>query len=222
MIVAGVLAILGLLPGMPATTMLPLAAMMAGSAWMMQRQARNAVALAAIDAIEPMPDANTIENVRNLLPLDVLELEIGYGLINLVDEEQGGDLLKRVSMIRRQVALDLGVVLAPIRIRDNVQLGSHEYAFKLKGSQILREQMLPGCWLAMNPGDAEPGLEGTPTTEPAFSLPALWIPSAVKDRAETMGYTVVDPASIIVTPLTETDSPECCRAAHAPGRAWAA
>ncbi|MCW2955294.1 MAG: flagellar biosynthesis protein FlhA [Thermoleophilia bacterium] len=207
LIVAGVLAALSLLPGLPTIPFLILAIVMATVGTILRRQQdREALAaeVAAMEPAEPEGGAPTIENVKNLLPLDVLELEIGYGLISLVDEEQGGDLLKRVSMIRRQVALDLGMVLAPIRIRDNVQLGSHEYAFKLKGAQIVVGELQPGSWLAMNPGDAEPGLDGVATTEPAFGLPAMWIPGAVKERAEQMGYTVVDPASIIVTHLTET------------------
>ena len=204
-IVGGVMLALGLMPGLPKLPFLFIGgALLAAGISMLRRQREAAQEVIPDVAEEPAPDENSIENVRNLLPLDILELEIGYGLINLVDDEQGGDLLKRVSMIRRQIALDLGVVLAPIRLRDNVQLGSHDYAIKVKGSQIVRESMLPGCWLAMNPGDAEPGLSGTPTTEPAFGLPAMWIPAAVKDRAEAMGYTVVDPASIIVTHLTET------------------
>jgi flagellar biosynthesis protein FlhA len=203
--VGGVMLVMGLMPGLPKIPFLMIgAALLAAGITMMRTQRRNEQQVIPAAVEEPAPDENSIENVRNLLPLDILELEIGYGLINLVDEDQGGDLLKRVSMIRRQIALDLGIVLAPIRLRDNVQLGSHEYAIKLKGGQIVRESMLPGCWLAMNPGDAEPGLSGTPTTEPAFGLPALWIPAAVKERAEAMGYTVVDPASIIVTHLTET------------------
>jgi flagellar biosynthesis protein FlhA len=206
LIVSGVLAVLGVLPGMPTLTFLILSAGMFALGMVLRRQQERDAHAAAVAAMQPEPEegAPTIENVKGLLPLDVLELEIGYGLISLVDDEQGGDLLKRVSMIRRQVALDLGMVLAPIRLRDNVQLASHEYAFKLKGSQIVVGSLMPGCWLAMNPGDAEAGLEGTPTTEPAFGLPALWIPAAIKERAEAMGYTVVDPASIIVTHLTET------------------
>ena len=206
LIVSGVLFVLGLLPGLPKVPFIGLAILLFTVGTILRRvQERDALA-AQVAAMEPEPDdgAPTIENVKGLLPLDVLELEIGYGLISLVDEEQDGDLLKRVSMIRRQVALDLGMVLAPIRLRDNVQLASHEYAFKIKGAQVVVGSLLPGCWMAMNPGDAEPGLEGTPTTEPAFGLPALWIPAAVKERAEAMGYTVVDPASIIVTHLTET------------------
>jgi flagellar biosynthesis protein FlhA len=206
LVVAGVLGLLGLLPGLPKGPFLGLALILGVVGFILRRVQERERLAAAVAAMEPPVDesAPTIENVKGLLPLDVLELEIGYGLISLVDEDQDGDLLKRVSMIRRQVALDLGMVLAPIRIRDNVQLASHEYAFKLKGAQIVIGSLLPGCWLAMNPGDAEPGLEGTPTTEPAFGLPALWIPAAVKERAESMGYTVVDPASIIVTHLTET------------------
>lgn len=206
LVVAGVLGVLGLLPGLPKIPFLGLALALAVVGTILRRQQERERLAAEIAALEPAVDesAPTIENVKGLLPLDILELEIGYGLISLVDAEQDGDLLKRVSMIRRQIALDLGMVLAPIRIRDNVQLASHEYAFKLKGAQIVVGSLLPGCWLAMNPGDAEPGLDGTATTEPAFGLPALWIPAAVKERAESMGYTVVDPASIIVTHLTET------------------
>ena len=206
LIVAGVIGGLGLLPGLPKIPFLALSILLFVVGTILRRQQERDRYSAEVAALEPVVEEGTptIENVKNLLPLDVLELEIGYGLISLVDEDQGGDLLKRVSMIRRQVALDLGMVLAPIRLRDNVQLASHEYAFKLKGAQIVIGSLLPGCWLAMNPGDAEPGLEGTPTTEPAFGLPAMWIPTAVKERAEAMGYTVVDPASIIVTHLTET------------------
>jgi flagellar biosynthesis protein FlhA len=205
-IVGGVLGVLGMLPGLPKLPFLGISLLMITIGMVLRRQQEQALVDAAVAALEPEVEegATTIENVKGLLPLDVLELEIGYGLISLVDDEQGGDLLKRVSMIRRQIALDLGMVLQPIRIRDNVQLASHEYAFKIKGAQVVVGSLLPGCWLAMNPGDAEPGLEGTATVEPAFGLPAMWIPSAVKERAEAMGYTVVDPASIIVTHLTET------------------
>ncbi|MEO6867092.1 MAG: flagellar biosynthesis protein FlhA, partial [Gaiellales bacterium] len=201
-----VIGALGLVPGMPHLPFLVVGALVAGFGATIRRGLSDEAT--RIDdeskAAQARPTLQSPESVRNALPLDVLELEIGYGLISLVDEDQGGDLLKRVSMIRRQVALDLGMVLSPIRIRDNVQLASHEYAFKLKGAQIVVGSLLPGCWLAMNPGDAEPGLEGTATTEPAFGLPAIWIPAAIKERAEAMGYTVVDPASIIVTHLTET------------------
>jgi flagellar biosynthesis protein FlhA len=207
MIVGAVLGGLGLMPGLPKVPFIGIAILMFSVGMVLRRQQRAKDLAAELAAMEPDVEeqgAPTIENVKNLLPLDVLELEIGYGMISLVDEEQGGDLLKRVSMIRRQIALDLGMVLAPIRLRDNVQLGSHEYTFKIKGAQVVLGNLMPGCWLAMNPGDAEPGLEGVATTEPAFGLPAMWIPAAVKERAETMGYTVVDPASIIVTHLTET------------------
>ena len=141
------------------------------------------------------------------LPLDVLELEIGYGLIPLVDESEGGELLQRVSLVRRQMAAELGLVLAPIRIRDNVQLASHAYAVQLKGSEIARNELAPGSLLAMNPGDADPSLDGIPTIEPAFGLPALWIAAAARERAEAYGYTVVDPASVIITHLTEVIRP---------------
>ncbi len=150
----------------------------------------------------PAPNAN--EQVTKSLGLDVLELEIGYGLIPLVDESEGGELLRRVSLVRRQMATELGLVLQPIRIRDNVALGSHEYGIKLKGVEIARSQLAAGCLLAMNPGDADPNMSGEQTTEPAFGLPALWIAALQRDEAEAAGYTVVDQPSVVITHLTET------------------
>ena len=122
-----------------------------------------------------------------------------------MDADEGGELLGRVAMVRRQMAAELGLVAAPIRIRDNVQLGSHDYAVKIKGVRGgAQRRSMPGQLLAMNPGDADPSLEGIPTTEPAFGLPALWIAARrQREHAEAYGYTVVDPASVIITHLTE-------------------
>ncbi len=146
----------------------------------------------------PAPNAN--EQVTKSLGLDVLELEIGYGLIPLVDESEGGELLRRVSLVRRQMATELGLVLQPIRIRDNVALGSHEYGIKLKGVEIARSQLAAGCLLAMNPGDADPNMSGEQTTEPAFGLPAVWISQDQRERATNAGFTVVDPTTALSTP----------------------
>ena len=143
------------------------------------------------------------ENVAALLPLDPLELEIGYGLVPLVDADAGGDLLGRVAMVRRQMATDLGLSLAPIRIRDNIQLGSHDYAVKIKGVEVARWSLMPGQLLAMNPGTADLPLDGIPTVEPSFGLPAVWIGEAQREQAEISGYTVVDPTSLVVTHLSE-------------------
>ena len=122
-----------------------------------------------------LPAVPSTDQVTKALGLDTLELEIGYGLIPLVDENEGGELLKRVSLVRRQMAAELGLVLQPIRIRDSVQLASHEYCVKVKGVEVARSSLAAGSLLAMNPGDADPTLPGEPTVEPAFGLPALWI-----------------------------------------------
>jgi flagellar biosynthesis protein FlhA len=143
------------------------------------------------------------ENMAALLPLDPLELEIGYGLVTLVDESDGGDLLARVAMVRRQMATELGLSLAPIRIRDNIQLGANEYSIKIRGVAVAGAAVEPGALMAINPGTAEGALDGIPTTEPAFGLPAVWIGDAQREIAELSGYTVVDTTSLLVTHLSE-------------------
>ncbi len=143
------------------------------------------------------------ESVVPLVQVDPLELEIGYSLIPLVDVEQGGDLLDRVTMIRRQFALDLGLVVPPIRIRDNMALKPGAYAIKIKGVELARGEILIDHFLAMHPSDPAEKIEGIETKEPAFGLPALWITSTQKERAESLGYTVVDCTSVIATHLTE-------------------
>jgi flagellar biosynthesis protein FlhA len=132
-----------------------------------------------------------------------MELEIGYSLIPLVDPEQGGDLLDRVTMIRRQAALDLGLIVPPIRIRDNMQLKPSAYSIKIKGVEVAKGEVKVDHYLAMNPGEVTEEIKGEPTREPTFGLPAMWITEAQRERAEIAGYTVVDPPSIIATHLTE-------------------
>ncbi len=143
------------------------------------------------------------ENVVNLLQVDPIELEFGYGIIPLADVSQGGDLLDRVVMIRRQIALELGTIVPIIRLRDNIQLNPNQYIVKIKGIQIADGEILFDHYMAMNPGYVEEEIDGIETIEPAFRLPALWITEGQRERAETLGYTVVDPPSIIATHLTE-------------------
>jgi len=143
------------------------------------------------------------ENVMSLLQVDPIELEFGYGILPLVDVNQGGDLLDRLVMIRRQCALDLGIVVPIIRLRDNIQLKPNEYVIKIKGTDVASGEIVFDNYLAMNPGTAEGDLEGIKTVEPAFGLPAVWINESQREKAEMMGYTVVDPPSIIATHLTE-------------------
>ena len=143
------------------------------------------------------------ENVVSLLQVDPIELEFGYGIIPLADVNQGGDLLDRVVMIRRQVALEMGTVVPIIRLRDNIQLNPNQYIIKIKGIQVTEGEILFDHYMAMNPGYVEEEITGIPTFEPSFHLPAIWITEGQRERAESMGYTVVDPPSIIATHLTE-------------------
>ena len=143
------------------------------------------------------------ENVNSLLQVDPIELEFGYGIIPLADVNQGGDLLDRVVMIRRQIALELGTVVPIIRLRDNIQLNPNQYIIKIKGIQISEGEILFDHYMAMNPGHVEDEITGIPTFEPSFHLPATWITESQRERAESFGYTVVDPPSIIATHLTE-------------------
>lgn len=143
------------------------------------------------------------ENVITLLQIDPIELEFGYGIIPLADVNQGGDLLDRVVMIRRQLALELGMIVPIIRLRDNIQLNPNEYIVKIKGVEVAKSEIMLDHFMAMNPGFVEEEIDGINTNEPAFGLPAKWISNAQRDKAEMLGYTVVDPPSIISTHLTE-------------------
>ncbi len=173
--------------------------------------ARNMSQVAGVEAIEEEvsteeTEAEEIrrpENVNSLLHVDPIELEFGYGIIPLADVNQGGDLLDRVVMIRRQIALELGTVVPIIRLRDNIQLNPNQYIIKIKGIQITEGEILFDHYMAMNPGFVEEEISGIPTFEPSFRLPALWITEGQRERAESLGYTVVDPPSIIATHLTE-------------------
>src|SRR6185369_4443481 len=127
-----------------------------------------------------------------------------FGLVPLVDQRAGGGLLARVGVVRRQIAGDLGIVIQPVRIHDDVELDSHEYVVAVRGAEVARGRIVPAHLLAMDPGDAIPGLAGIPTTEPAFGMAATWIEESGRGEAEALGYTVVDPESVIVTHLTET------------------
>ncbi len=143
------------------------------------------------------------EQVETLLQGDPMEVEIGYGLIPIVDVEQGGDLLDRVSQIRRQVAADMGMIVPPIRIRDNMQLAPAHYQIRIRGVRVARGELRIAQFLAMNPNAGESDLPGELTQEPAFGLPAKWIHEDQRERAELLGYTVVEPAAVLATHLTE-------------------
>jgi flagellar biosynthesis protein FlhA len=153
---------------------------------------------------EQIEEVRSPESVVNLLTVDPIEFEFGYGLIPLADAQQGGDLLDRIIMIRRQLALEIGILVPVIRIRDNIQLKPNEYVIKIKGNTVARGELLLNHYLAMSPGYDDESVVGIETMEPAFGLPALWVDEAMKERAELSGYTVVDPPSVVATHLTET------------------
>ena len=192
------------LTGLPVVPNLILAATLAFVGFTLQRTLKEAKIEEEIKAQDvEVEEIRKPENVMSLLQVDPIELEFGYGIIPLADASQGGDLLDRVVMIRRQCALELGMIVPVIRLRDNIQLRPNEYVIKIKGIDVAKGELMFDNYLAMNPGTADGDLEGIETIEPAFGLPAVWINDSQKERAEMMGYTVVDPPSIIATHLTE-------------------
>ncbi|WP_411346123.1 flagellar biosynthesis protein FlhA [Paenibacillus sp. WLX1005] len=203
-IVAAVITLLGLFTPIHFITTFPLAILLVFAARKMQANLNQKV----VDA-EQQQEEQQIEEVRspesviNLLQIDPIEFEFGYGLIPLADTQQGGDLLDRIIMIRRQCALELGLVVPVIRIRDNIQLKPNEYVIKIKGNVVGGGELLLNHYLAMSPGFEDDSITGIETLEPAFGLPALWIDEITKERAELSGYTVVDPPSVVATHLTE-------------------
>jgi flagellar biosynthesis protein FlhA len=203
-IVAGTIAILGIFTPIGPVATLPIAALLVFAAYRMQKnltlKAEQEVVREEEQQIE---EVRSPESVISLLQVDPIEFEFGYGLIPLADSSQGGDLLDRIIMIRRQIALEMGLVVPVIRIRDNIQLKPNEYVMKIRGNTVARGELLLNHYLAMSPGIDDDSISGIETEEPAFGLPALWIDEATKERAELSGYTVVDPPSVVATHLTE-------------------
>jgi flagellar biosynthesis protein FlhA len=150
------------------------------------------------------PNQTAPDKLENLLSLDTLQIELGYGLVSLADKKKGGDLLERITGIRKTFAQEMGMIVPPVRLRDNLQLGANEYRFQLKGNCIAKGEIMPGYWLAMNATESKTVLRGVPTTEPVFQLPATWITDAERRNAEGSGYTVVDAPAVLVTHLSES------------------
>lgn len=203
-IVAGTVTLLGLFTPIGPFATLPIAAMLVYSAWRLQKNMnKQQIEEEMLVEEQQIEEVRSPESVISLLQVDPIEFEFGYGLIPLADAQQGGDLLDRIIMIRRQCALELGLVVPVIRIRDNIQLKPNEYVIKIKGNLVARGDLLLNHYLAMSPGFDDESVIGIETTEPAFGLPALWIDETMKERAELSGYTVVDPPSVVATHLTE-------------------
>ncbi len=203
-IASSLLAFLGMVPGLPKVSFFFLATVFGVMAYVTKKTDEE-VAQKEIESkkAEEKSSAPGPEDVSSLLSVDPLELEIGYNLIPLVDANQGGDLLNRITLIRRQIAIDLGLVVPPIRIRDNIQLHPSSYVFKIKGSEFATYEILPDHYLAMVTDNVTSKISGIEVEEPAFGLPAIWVQTSLRDRAEMAGYTVVDPSTVIATHLTE-------------------
>ncbi|MBW7454460.1 flagellar biosynthesis protein FlhA [Paenibacillus sepulcri] len=203
-IVAGTISLLGIFTPIGPVATLPFAALLAFAGYRMQKSlVKRQVEEDMMVEEQQIEEVRSPESVISLLQVDPIEFEFGYGLIPLADTQQGGDLLDRIIMIRRQCALELGLVVPVIRIRDNIQLKPNEYVIKIKGNTVARGELLLNHYLAMSPGFDDESIVGIETTEPAFGLPAIWIDEANRERAELTGYTVVDPPSVVATHLTE-------------------
>lgn len=201
-IAAVFLFILALLPGFPWYILVPMGLLSAFTAYRLQRREVRAAEKASEEASKATAAPKSHE-ITQVAPLDPMSMELGYGLIPLVDKDKGAELLDRITSIRRETALDLGLVVPRIRIIDNMRLGPSEYCLKIRGVEVGRGQIRMGHYMSINPGGVREEVPGEPATDPAFGLPALWITEETRERAERAGYTVVDPPSIIATHLTE-------------------
>lgn len=203
-IVAITIAFLGITTDIALISTMPIAGMLVfGGYKIKQSQIKKQEVSEKIEEEQEIEQVRSPENVVQLLQVDPIEFEFGYGLIPLADAQQGGDLLDRVIMIRRQIALELGLMVPVIRIRDNIQLKPNQYIIKIKGNKVASGEVLLDHYLAMNGGMEDESITGLETTEPAFGLPALWINDEMREKAELAGYTVVDAPSVVATHLTE-------------------
>ena len=201
-ITGAVLALLGIIPGLPTVPFLSLALIFGGLAYLIKRFKQEAVDIEKRQ-LEQTTNAPKKENIESMLPLDMVELEVGYGLIGVVESDSSGDLLERIVSIRKQFAIDLGIVVPAIHIRDNLQLAPGEYRLMIKGNRVGGGVLRPEYLLAMDPGNVTESIEGIPTKEPAFGLDAMWVSPSRKEDAEIAGYTVVDLPTVMATHLTE-------------------
>lgn len=201
-----VLLFMAIIPGLPHMAFFILSIACGVAAYLLYKDAKEQVIQQAeieqqeiteIESKEP-------ENVMNLISVEPMEVEIGYGLIPLADEGSGGDLLQRITSVRRQCAIEMGIVVQPIRIRDNLQLKTNEYVIKIRGTVLAKSELMPSMLLCMDPTDGESEIQGIRTMEPSFGLPAIWINKDQREEAEIKGLTVVDPTTVMVTHLTET------------------
>jgi len=199
--VAAAVLLFSIIPGMPTLPFLFLGIVLTSASLVMRRKKKEAKIEKTSEVTEVVP---VEEKVEEYLQVDPIEIEIGYGLISLVDEKQGGNLFQKISSTRKYIALEYGVLVPPVRVRDNLQINPNEYVIKIKGNLVAEYEIFTDRFLAMNPGNIEEKLNGIPTKDPAFHFDAYWITEQEKDNAEFLGYTVVDPISVLSTHLQET------------------
>ncbi len=216
-ILTGMLLVFALVPGLPIFPFLFLASCTGFLAYNLKGQEHTILGLASSASEIPGAPAGkgaastaaSADKLESLLNLDALQIELGYGLVSLADTRKGGDLLERVTGVRKTFAQEMGMIIPPIRLRDNLQLEANQYRFLLKGNAIVQGELVPGHWLAMNASNSKVVLKGLPTVEPVFKLPATWITDAERKNAEISGYTVVDAPSVLVTHLSEAVKRNC-------------
>jgi len=202
-VVSIILMVMALIPGLPFIPFLLISIALGFTAWQLDKtkKLKEELGEEKAAAVEPLPKAE--ENYEELLNVDLLQLEVGYGLIPFVDASQDGELLVRIQSIRRQFAMNSGFIVPPVHIKDNLQLAPNQYTFALKGVEVAQAEMLPGHFMAMDPGMVTEKIKGVPTEEPAFGLPAIWITEDKKERAQIAGYTVVDCTTVMATHISE-------------------
>lgn len=203
-ITSGLLGTFALVPGLP---VLPFLALAGGTAWLARASSQQETRRTELALLGPAPEPEEPQEsdpMRDLLQIDPIELEVGYALIPLVDEGQGGDLLERISLLRKQAALELGILVPPIRIRDDIRLPANEYLIKLRGSEVARGEVLPRFLMALDTGGVVGDIDGMDTVDPSFGMPARWIASQRRTDAEALGYVVVEPTTVVATHLMET------------------
>jgi len=226
-ILAGMLTVLAIVPGLPTLPFLTMAAVVGLLSYSIHKNGMPELASltppangsvtggkpgevkSAVPGAATAAEAKANEKLETLLNLDTLQIELGYGLVCLADKAKGGDLLERVTGVRRTFASDIGVLIPPIRLRDNLQLGPNEYRFVLKGNPVANGQLMTNHWLAMNATNSKVALKGVPTVEPVFQLPATWVTDVERKNAEVSGFTVVDAPSVLITHLSETVRRHC-------------
>ena len=200
LIAGGALFLFAIVPGLPTIPFLVLASVTGGIGFVQLRdkKAASVVAIAPEPVVAPRED-----RIEDYLQVDPVEVEIGYALISLVDDTQGGDLFSRITSLRKQLAMDLGIVIPPVRVRDNLQLGPNQYVIKIRGNVLATNELIMDRFLAMNAVGSPDEVPGMSVTEPAFGLPAVWVGAADREKAEMMGYTVVQPSAVLSTHLQE-------------------